>query len=260
MTATFLMRLSLGIAAMWVLMPRSEVTDGFFRIQLRVVLGLAVLTALLLSATTDGSADDPETLLRRQTDGRIFWLQCGMAATAYFGSICWALGRRRPGTISIFAIAGLGLLSLVADSYADAGVSGMSLQLIGGVSSALVLGSILTGMLLGHWYLTSPTMSTRPLRFFITMIVIACALRAVSTGIAWAAHQDLLQQTTQMIWISLRIAGAIIAPLIAAAMTHQVLKYRNTQSATGILFACLIMVFMGEMSAALLEGDLSVPF
>jgi hypothetical protein len=40
----------------------------------------------------------------------------------------------------------------------------------------------------------------------------------------------------------------------------KILKYRNTQAATGVLFAALILVFMGEMAAALLERDLRIPY
>ena len=39
MIALFSLKLSAGIALMWWLMPRREVTDGFFRIQMRVLLG-----------------------------------------------------------------------------------------------------------------------------------------------------------------------------------------------------------------------------
>jgi hypothetical protein len=43
-------------------------------------------------------------------------------------------------------------------------------------------------------------------------------------------------------------------------MVWRILKYRNTQSATGVLFAGVILTFIGELSAALLDKDLSHPF
>ena len=49
-------------------------------------------------------------------------------------------------------------------------------------------------------------------------------------------------------------------PLALSLVLLRILRYRNTQSATGVLFAGLIVVFMGEMTAALLERDLLVPY
>ena len=42
-------------------------------------------------------------------------------------------------------------------------------------------------------------------------------------------------------------------------MTIRILRYRNTQAATGVLFAGVILVFLGEMSAALLLAELRHP-
>ena len=61
------------------------------------------------------------------------------------------------------------------------------------------------------------------------------------------------------LWLSLRVLGGVLGPLLAAILVRSILQYRNTQSATGVLFAILILVFMGEMSAALLERDFGLP-
>ena len=63
-----------------------------------------------------------------------------------------------------------------------------------------------------------------------------------------------------VLWFSVRIAGGILVPFVAAVMVFRILRFRNTQSATGVLFAALILVFMGEISAALLERDLQIPY
>jgi hypothetical protein len=51
------------------------------------------------------------------------------------------------------------------------------------------------------------------------------------------------------ILISLRWAAGIAGPLILVILTRRVLRYRNTQSATGVLFAAVILVFIGEAVA-----------
>lgn len=257
MIAAFLIRLSAGITLAWILMPRRDVTDGFFRIQMRVVLGVAVLTALLLSST-DSPAENAGSAAG--ISSALFWLQCATAAVCFAGSICWALGRRRPGNAAIL-VAGIGsIASLVLSEWMLADRAAVPLHLLSGCASAAVLGTVLTGMLLGHWYLTSPTMTLRPLVWFAGAIAIAAAVRLAATAAALSGHHDVLMTTTHHIWLGLRVVGGIMAPAAAAFAVVQVLKYRNTQSATGVLFACLIMVFMGEMSAALLARDVGIPF
>jgi hypothetical protein len=43
-------------------------------------------------------------------------------------------------------------------------------------------------------------------------------------------------------------------------MVCRVLRYRNTQSATGVLYAVDILIFLGEATAALLARDLNAPY
>jgi hypothetical protein len=124
----------------------------------------------------------------------------------------------------------------------------------------MVLGGVLTGMLLGHWYLTSPGMSLKPLLWFCPVLAGAATARLAATGLAIATSGLPPSDLVRMIWLALRILGGILAPAAAALLVRQILRYRNTQSATGVLFAVLILVFMGEMSAALLERDLGVPY
>ena len=56
MVALFVLKLVTGVTLMWLLMPRKEVTDGFFRIQMLVGLGLCVLIALAADPSSLSSA------------------------------------------------------------------------------------------------------------------------------------------------------------------------------------------------------------
>lgn len=244
-------------------MPRKLVADGFFRIQMLVALGLAVLLVLAIDpvALAGKVAASPNELA--QLPQIVRWLR-GMAfaaaVIAYPGHILWKLGRRTPGNLCINLISLLAITSLALLSVASARTNPLTLQLLADFSSAAVLGSVLTGMLLGHWYLTTPGMSLKPLLWFCPALAIAAAARLVATG--WAVADSGLPPAdlVRIIWLSLRILGGILAPGIAAIAVHTILRYRNTQSATGVLFAVLILVFMGEMSAALLQQDLGAPY
>ena len=162
MIAQFALRLVCGISLMWVLMPRDRITSGFFRIQMLLALALkprlAALTLGRFAAETAGHAP-----LLPVGPGRVL---CGvLAAIAYLGSIAWTLERRKLGTGCVYAVAVLStailLLSSVSSSEIESAVG--VLTLISELSTSLLIGGATAGMLLGHWYLTAPTMSIAPL-------------------------------------------------------------------------------------------------
>jgi hypothetical protein len=263
MIAPFVLKLLAGITLTWLAMPRKLVADGFFRIQMLVALGLAVLLVLALdpvALTPQTAASQVELDHLPQIVRWLRGLAFAAAVIAYPGHILWKLGRRTPGTFCIVAIGLICLISLTILSFQTARQIPVPLQLLADFSSAAVLGSVLTGMLLGHWYLTTPGMSLKPLLWFCPVIAAAAAARLAATSWALASHGLPPTDLVRTIWLALRLLGGIAAPAAAAIAVRQILRYRNTQSATGVLFAVLILVFMGEMSAALLERDLAVPY
>jgi hypothetical protein len=131
--------------------------------------------------------------------------------------------------------------------------------LLSRLSTAAVLGGAVTGMLLGHWYLTAPTMSIEPLKRLSLVFGIAVTARLLVSLVGWFLAGDRLQTGTQLTWFALRWLAGIIGPLVIAWMALRILRYRNTQAATGVLFAGVILTFIGEMSAALLFSELKVP-
>jgi hypothetical protein len=261
MVTVFVLKLLAGITLMWLLMPRKDVTDGFFRIQMLVVLGLSVLAVLtadtsLFVRASSAEFDGNERIRQAVTSFRIGWIVS--AVTAYVGHIVWKLSRRGPGRVAIGVLGLLNLALLGARVWMMESKVFWGVQLVSDLASSAVLGATLTGMLLGHWYLTTPTMSIQPLNWFAKALLASGVVRLVVSLIllrsGWPAA-DL----TQTLWLGVRLAGGVFVPIAAAVMIMRILKYRNTQSATGVLFAALILVFMAEMSAALLENDLGRP-
>ncbi len=265
MIADFVLRLVAGIAMMWILMSRRDVADGFFRIQMLLMLGLCVLLVLSFQSAIDqrgsefsglspaqaASLADRSTLLQQ--------LAFAAAAAAYPGHVFWKLGRRTAGSVCIAVIALTTLAALGITAAAGREGMAMWLHLFADLTSAAVLGATLTGMLLGHWYLTTPTMSLRPLVWFCRILLAAAILRGLASLSVWLLVSGQSLQQLQWMWLLLRIGGAILAPAAASIMSLLILRHRNTQSTTGVLFACLILVFMGEMSAALLQQDIGIP-
>src|SRR5579862_7518890 len=109
MIAEFSLLLTCGMSLMWCLMPRAQVTSGFFRIQMLIVMGLSVLAILAmgqLTAPAGGRLPDNLLLGARIASG------FGLFG-AYVGSILWSLDRRRAGTIAMFFVMANAMMSLV---------------------------------------------------------------------------------------------------------------------------------------------------
>lgn len=256
---------------MWCLMPRQQVTSGFFRIQSLVVLGLSVLAFLAAGHFQSGARPAPTSSLASESTANADHSDSGMtlirtAAIAaglcgYLGSVLWRLDVRRGGTwclFGVFAATLLGLIGLTGGISALETSAGL-FHLVSCWSSAAVLGGATTGMLLGHWYLTAPTMSIDPLKRMAHLFFAALVIRlAISVG-GWVQAEESVQGSLIWTWLSLRWLAGILAPLVLAVMTDRILRYRNTQAATGVLFAAVILVFLGEMSAALLFAELQKP-
>jgi hypothetical protein len=132
------------------------------------------------------------------------------------------------------------------------------------VTGGLLLGMVTTAMLLGHWYLNTPTMKLEPLRRLVVLLGVAVILRTLvsgsGAGLEYASHGSSggLPQSWTM-FLTLRWLAGILGVLIMAIMTWQTLKIPNTQSATGILYAGVILAFIGELVSQLLSAQGTYP-
>ena len=275
MIAQFSLRLICGMSLMWVLMPRSQVTAGFFRIQMLVVLGLSMLAALTVE--TPGATADQAASISGMLSYPVAATLCGtLAACAFVGSVLWTLERRRAGTVFVYLIAAVSTILLpsvclnapaIGLNDAEYGTAAGFLHLLSEWASAAVLGAAMVGMLLGHWYLTSPTMSIAPLSRLNLYLGVAASLRLVLSAVGlWLLFDQYLPHIydhqlapTHEIWLMLRWLAGILGPLCVVVMVWRILKYRNTQAATGVLFVAVILTFIGEMSASLLYHELRLP-
>lgn len=257
MIAEFSLLLMCGISLMWCLMPRAQVTSGFFRIQMLIAMGLGALAILAMGQLTSATGD--------HLSGSMLLTARAAAAVglcfAYVGSIVWLLDRRQPGTIAMLGVFLSTLTALICSRGGPAALRSPAelFHLLSSFATAAVLGGAVTGMLLGHWYLTAPTMSIEPLKTLCWFLVVAVALRLAVSAAGWWMAADRLHEGVHWTWFALRWLAGILGPMMISVMALQILRYRNTQAATGVLFAGVILSFIGEMSAALLYSELHVP-
>ncbi len=257
MITQFALRLMFGMSLMWLLMPRRDVTAGFFKIQMRVVLGLGVLAVLTATSAFAGAAVGQQIF-----SPRVLQVLCGVAAfLAYLGSVFWLYEWRRAGTIVMLPIAALSGTALIAAfGYPEScDTARLWLQPLSEFASAAMLGSMVVGMLLGHWYLTSPTMTTNPLHVLNNSVLAATLLRLIVSAIGLTLAWPAVSTNTQITWLALRWLAGILGPFLVWFLVWRILKYKNTQSATGVLFSGVILVFIGEMTASLLFTELPYP-
>ncbi len=112
----------------------------------------------------------------------------------------------------------------------------------------------MAAMFLGHWYLNSPTMAIQPLVRLVLLMAAAVCLRAVIEAAALGMYlQAGYPSTQQILFVVLRWLAGIVGTLVLMVMTYKTLKIPNTQSATGILYVCVITTFLGELMSLLLN-------
>jgi hypothetical protein len=77
--------------------------------------------------------------------------------------------------IALVALADLFVVGMAYRSLAASRLDG-ALVVLALVAGALALGGVMTAMLLGHWYLNTPTASGKPLEFVTALTLVALAL------------------------------------------------------------------------------------
>ena len=182
------------------------------------------------------------------------------SASAFVGAVLWTLGRIAGGrwiTAALLACASAALIwpELSGDServWLERLISGGE-----AVTSALLLGSMMAAMLLGHSYLIAPTMSIEPLKRLVIWIALSVAGRAVLAGVLLVSPGLRWNGGTEgSFWWSLLAARwvvGLVGPAVIAWMVWQTTRIRATQSATGILYAGVILTFFGELVSELLN-------
>lgn len=240
----FVYRLAFGLAVATIATPTKHVTSGYYRIHSYVLLGFGVLTAL--SAPT--------------VEGYSIWPAVALAVLAYFSAVSWMYEKAGPGILmlaaaAVAAIVGAWQAAVPGAASGDDATWTWLLWRLAPVTAGLLLGFTVAAMLLGHWYLNSPGMQLAPLRRLVRFSVVAAGIRVVlaAAGLALVLQSAGTPESSTLLFLSLRWIAGLLSPLVLAYMTWKTLDIPNTQSATGILYVSVIVVFVGELSAQLLS-------
>lgn len=243
MLADFALRLAGGLGAVLAATPWRVVPIGFFRTHCQVILGLGVLAAL---ATT-----------RPPFEPVVLGLAVAVAALGFAATVAWGLGLPRLGVPASLGIAATASAALLLT--ADAPTAGLwALNASSRLASSALLGSTLTAMLLGHYYLTAPAMSIEPLKRFVRLMGVGLIARAVLATLAlFALRGDASSgaATISPLFLAMRWGMGIAGFGLATFLAWRTVQIRSTQSATGILYIAMTLLLFGELSSLILARE-----
>jgi hypothetical protein len=237
MFESFALRLAAGLVMALIVLPDKEVNPRFCRIH------WLIATALLGAAGAFGWDTFPEWL----------WLPFGLSfGLCIVGFWCWAIEELR---FARWAILIMTLCTLIGAMIPR---EGAWWDISRDLTAAAILGFATTAMLMGHWYLISPTMSLRPLRRLLLALFLAIAVRILAAGADFTltTSTGALDQTAWL-WLFLRWGAGLVAPAVLGWMAWESARIRSTQSATGILYVVVIFVFIGELTDQLFQAHVA---
>jgi hypothetical protein len=182
---------------------------------------------------------------------------------SYAGAILWLYELSSAGRGMLALIAGLAAVAAVLALPVARGRS-IDVVLLGGLDSLTggwLLGTTLAAMLLGHWYLNTPSMQLAPLRRLILLLTAAACARGLVSAAGLALHAAAGFPAVRLFatFLAFRWLTGIFGILLLARLAWQTLKIPNTQSATGLLYAGVILVFLGELMSQLLSINARYP-
>lgn len=244
--------LSTGTFLSFVVLRPSQVTRKFYLIHGLMASGLALFAYLVVLGGTL-SSPFPMAVLGFLVFSTLF----------YFFT-------ERSNALSVIAFA-LGALFSLWAIYLDATSASNAPVLptvTNAILSSLLLGVTMSAMLLGHWYLNQPKMSTSELKklavLYIALVVVRCAFTSVQLYplISSKSEVELYKfflSDTKGIFILMRYTWGIIGPLALSYFIWGTVKIRSTQSATGILYVAVVFVLIGEIMSQYLSHFHGVP-
>jgi hypothetical protein len=246
----FLLRLSFGLALAMSLTPAQWVTSGYYRVHLWVIMGMGTFASLASYSYWSWYVE--------QQVWSPSWLvgACiAMTVLAYIGAVIWMYELIPLGKAFLLGVALCSAVAAFAANPVPTWQLANYFAAANWLSSSCTLGFFLASMFLGHWYLNWPGMKLHPLQRLVILCGIALVIRTLFAASGWLLNTD---SVTPALLVFRWLAG-IVGPAVMAYMAWQTLKIPNTQSATGILYAAVILTFLGELTSQLLSRPLPFP-
>ncbi|HSW42441.1 MAG TPA: hypothetical protein VLM76_08035 [Patescibacteria group bacterium] len=253
---TLLAALAVGsFGAVVLLRLRTDATKGY--------LGFTALCAAAFGALawlSDGAlpavaaAGSPVTVDPTWDVPRRTILGLFAAGAFAYAVVLFRAGRAAPLALGV-AGAGVGALVLGALTWGGgaAGVVALAVQLL---ALAAATGGVFAAMILGHWYLVTPKLSTGPAlllaRTLLGVVVVQLFLFGIWVGLGVGTGQAPLEPLTGpwALFVWLRLIVSLVFPLIVSWAAVETVKTRSMESATGLLYINVALLAAGTIVAA----------
>lgn len=207
-----------------------------------------------------GEADFPTD--RAWATSQDIFLNISLAALLLYNIMIGIGTDKARRVVGVFAASSL-LLTLVANSMLYRGdYLGGWIGPLSFIAGAASVGSVLTGMLLGHWYLVTPSLSVTPLArinaFWFGALIAQSVLVLINIG-PWvgSSADKMWQDFAAIFW--LRVIVGIIFPVVLAVATSRTCKIKAHMSSTGFLYVGLACVLAGEIVSRVILFSTNVP-
>lgn len=250
--------------------PFHEIERGFYKSTASVYLGAGLLAfvgrvALVLGAPTGVAVSAIDAL------ELLLWAVSLVAGSLYLRDL-WGENFRVRAHHYVWAwSSGVVALAIGAQWFRLGPALSLESVLypISFVVSALVLGAVTTGMLLGHWYLIDRGLSIDPfrrmLRFFVVMLATQTVLLLVNGGLLLliGAHAS-VEGLSQLLNAhgSLLTVRLLLSPVAAAGLAWMIwktLEIPQTMAATGLFYIAILSVLVGEIMSRFILFRTSLP-
>ncbi|HEX9269461.1 MAG TPA: hypothetical protein VF998_06435 [Candidatus Limnocylindria bacterium] len=241
-----------GSFLMWYLDRTADAPRGFLKLTGFVDAGAIAFAGVLLPALPRGSVLaaanlDPNALgVFAQLLVVVIALVVAQLVAAF---LPWKAVRETVGIITVLA----GILCLVFAAIARPTQSPFDVFALAALPlGALALGGADAAMLLGHWYLVTPKLSTGPLQRAALVLAVAVALQLGLAAVAISRGElSLGMETAFLVAAGIRVGVGLVLTL-AVALAAWWTARMNTQASTGLLYVGLGCVLAGEVSARVL--------
>jgi hypothetical protein len=153
------------------------------------------------------------------------------------------------GIVSV-PVSAAGLVAL-----AGTGRQSEALALFELVAGGVFLGSVLDGLILGHWYLTDRGLERTPIARATLLMLVAVGLEAVAVaaggfgGVGSSkAFNPLLTAGALAPWIALGMVGTTALIAVMVKLTLRGERASAVQSATGFFYLAVVTAFTAEVA------------
>lgn len=227
----YFLQLSVGCIALLPVVPWRSVGKGYYVMMLSIGLGLAFVAGLF----------------RLETPLVIYGTLVAVALGSWWsakGEWAWA--------ITLFA-AFKGVTTVLMDAarsveFAHSPAASIPLLGFNFLAGTLLLGSVLSAMLLGHWYLVVRDLPVEPLRRMTLLFFGALGARLAATVAAFLLDPVGGKAVADRSFLFVLVYGlfSLGSPIGMSWMIWGTVRIRSTQAATGILYGVTAFILMGE--------------